>query len=362
MKNILLILVGGTICTALNESGTLSISEKAGAKLKTDLENSDSFYKDKVNIHLTENLFILSENMTVDGWNRVIDTFRKYTAETQYDGIIFAHGTDTLGFSASLFSMILSGTETPVFFVSANARLDSPNSNGTVNFRSAVELICMGVPQNVYVVYKNISDGRMYLHLASRLRQCENYSDDFFSVGAMDITDISRDNCSEYFNTIKSNYPNHKRKSFIDINGDWHLKECVLVINPYVGINYDAFDYSRYLAVLHGTYHSGTACVEKTVHYSEYSKNSILYMIDRCAELTPPVDTYFSPSKLQGEIYETVETVSAHKADQNQKIEFLYGLTNETVYAKLLLAYSIFDDKCDRLEFIKTECNFEKIV
>ena len=34
MKNILLILVGGTICTALNEKGNLSVSEEAGILLK----------------------------------------------------------------------------------------------------------------------------------------------------------------------------------------------------------------------------------------------------------------------------------------------------------------------------------------
>ena len=362
MKNILLILVGGTICTALNESGTLSISEKSGAKLKADFLNSDSPYKNEVNIDLSENLFILSENMTVNAWNKVIETYRKYTKEKQYDGIIFAHGTDTLGFSASLFSMILSDTKTPVFFVSANARLDSPRSNGTINFKSAIELICMGIPANVYAVYKNISDGRIYLHLGSRLTQCKNYSDDFYSVGAMDISGISKENCGGYFDKIKSNYPADNRKSFIDINDDWSLKECVLMIDPYVGINYDTFDYSRFKAVLHGTYHSGTACVEKTAHYSEYSKNSILYMIDRCSGATPPVDVYFSPSTLKGEIYETVETVSRHNADSITPTEFLYGFTKETAYAKLLLAYSIFGDRRDRLKFIKTECNFEIIV
>ena len=30
MKNILLILVGGTICTSINEKGNLSVSEEAG--------------------------------------------------------------------------------------------------------------------------------------------------------------------------------------------------------------------------------------------------------------------------------------------------------------------------------------------
>ena len=41
MKNILLILVGGTICTALNEKGNLSVSEEAGILLKENYLKSD---------------------------------------------------------------------------------------------------------------------------------------------------------------------------------------------------------------------------------------------------------------------------------------------------------------------------------
>ena len=192
MKNILLILVGGTICTALNDEGMLSVSGEAGALLKSNFEKSGSPYAYKVQIDLTENLFILSENMTVEKWNLMADTYRAFTQKKKYDGIIFAHGTDTLAFSASLFSMWLCGTDIPVFFVSANERLTSPRSNGNDNFRCAVECICRGIRPDVYAVYKNLSDGRMYLHLASRLEQCRNYSEDFTSFGAIDISDIKK--------------------------------------------------------------------------------------------------------------------------------------------------------------------------
>ena len=361
MKNILLILVGGTICTTLNESGTLSVSDKAGVCLKEKFLKSDSVYTDKVKIHLTENLFILSENMTINKWNLMINTYRKYVKEQKYDGIIFAHGTDTLAYSAALFSMILSGTDIPVFFVSANERLESKRSNGNANFRYAVECICRGISPNVYVTYKNLSDNQMYLHLASRLEQCKNYSEDFYSKGAMNITDISEANFPEYFDKIKALYPAKKTQSFIHIFDDWNLSECILMLMPYVGINYDAFDYSRFKAVLHGSFHSGTACAETNADFKDCKENGILHMIDKCAALEPVVDTYFSPSKLTGEIYETVDIIGRHTANK-EKIRFLYGFTNETAYVKLLLAYSIFKNQEERLKFIETECNFEVIM
>jgi L-asparaginase len=151
MKKILLILVGGTICTALNEKGTLSISEGAGLSLIDNFKGSDSPYRNDVEIIPTENLFILSENMSIPNWNLMLDTYRKHIKSDKFDGVIFAHGTDTLAYSTALFSLALSSTDIPVFFVSSNARLDSKRANGNDNFRYAIELICKGIEPNVII-------------------------------------------------------------------------------------------------------------------------------------------------------------------------------------------------------------------
>jgi hypothetical protein len=76
-------------------------------------------------------------------------------------------------------------------------------------------------------------------------------------------------------------------------------------------------------------------------------------MIDNASKFN--VDTYLSPAKSEGEIYETVGEI------KNSNINFLYGYTNESAYAKLLVAYSIFDTKYERQKFINEEINFEKI-
>lgn len=334
MKKILLILVGGTICTALNEHGTLSISEGAGLSLIENFKSSDSLFKDDVRIIPTENLFILSENMSIPNWNRMLDTYRKYISTDSFDGVIFAHGTDTLAYSTALFSLILASTDIPVFFVSSNARLDSVRANGNDNFRYAVELICKGIAPNVYATYKNISDGRMYLHLGSHLEQCRNYSEDFFSNGAIDITEST----DEALKIKKEQSP------LIDLNGDWHLENKVLMITPYVGLDYNCFNYSKFSAILHGTYHSGTMCAEPY-------ESSVMCLMDLSTRQNPDIDIYLSPSKNEGERYDTIRIVGNHEVN-NKKINFLYGSTIEYTYARLVLAYSLFKDKKDIEDFI----------
>ena len=124
------------------------------------------------------------------------------------------------------------------------------------------------------------------------------------------------------------------------------------MITPHVGLDYDSFNYSKFSAILHRTYHSGTACAEP------YNENSVLYLMDTCEKENPQLDIYLSPSKNEGEIYDTVRVIGTHEANK-KKINFLYGCTNETAYAKLVLAYSILEEKEDIQNFINTQINFE---
>lgn len=353
MKKILLFLVGGTICTKLNESGALSVSGEAGTVLTENFRKSDSVFADEIQFVTTENMFVLSENMTVKKWNEMIKMLRRYLKNDSFDGIIFAHGTDTLAYSAALFSMILSGTEIPALFVSSNARPDSDRANGNDNFRCAVECICRGIQPNVYVPYKNISDGRMYIHMASRLKQCPNYSENFDSEGKICLSGFSNEAFEKVFAEIAEKYPQERIKKAVDLFGDLELSECVMMITPYVGLDYEAFRYDGYKAVLHGTFHSGTVCTEKS---DEYSENSVLRMLDICSECG--TDVYLSPSRLSGEIYDTQSIVIAHE-NHGKRINMIYGCTTEAAYAKLLLAYSLKNNEDEIKSFIETDFNFE---
>lgn len=352
MKQILLIMVGGTICTERSDKGTLKISEKADETLLDALWSFDPAYKNKVHFEVTPNLGILSENMTVDTWNRILEEYRKNRHKCAYDGVIFAHGTDTLAYSAALFSQILMDAELPVFFVSSNAKLASPRANGAENFRYAVECILHGITPNVYATYKNISDETMYLHLASRLTQCPAYSEDFKSEGMMKMPKPESEDFAAFLEEVNRLYPRKNNVPTLDSMGNWHLENTVLKLQPYVGLDYSVFCYDKYRAILHGTYHSGTASAarDKTDAFSVYS---VLYMLYAAKN----ADVYLSPARKEGEVYDSVREIYENGA----RIQFLYGLTEEAAYAKLLLAYSVFQTADERKMFINTDRNYETV-
>lgn len=344
MKRILLILVGGTICT-LSQGGVRSLAtSEAQTLLVEHFRKSDSPFcgEDETEIISGKEFNTLSENMTVDIWNRLKEYFEEIPYE-KFDGIIVAHGTDTLAYSASIFAILLAGIQVPVFFVSSNAPLVQEGSNGDANFQAAVECICCGIEPNVYVTYRNFTDGNMYIHLGAHLLQCRNYDESFYSRDMKEINSRGERENVSFGVTPNANYAER-------IKGK-KLSKCVLKIDPYVGLDYSVYQYDYYKAVLHGTYHSGT--LNTNTGDSNVLERAET-MVETCEK--KGVQIYISPAKDKpedgGEIYESIVNV-------RDKVNFLYGMTSETAYTKLLIAYSCFSDTNQINEFLETEISGE---
>lgn len=339
MKNILVVFTGGTICTTIH-GGMMSTDPTATAALIELYHASTSPCKGEVKLVPGKCFNILSENMTVDHWNRLIDYFQQILLEGgQYQGIIIAHGTDTLAYSAALFSQLLKGIDIPVLFVSSNHPIldgeghPNPKANGCENFRAAVECIHQGLLPGVYATYQNPEDGKTYLHKGAHLIQCAIYDENFYSRDMQELPDVPTGTAPKPTTLL------------IQAMGDARLVDCILKINPYVGLNYEMLDPTKARAVLHGTYHSGTACVE-----TDRERNSILYLSKKCEKAHVPF--YYAPAMTDEEatVYASVPKIQAHKS-----IRFHYGMTEELLYAKLLLAYSLgwTQEKID--EFLREE-------
>ncbi len=342
LKKILLVLTGGTICTAVNQKGVRAINQKAASLLQQGFMESDSVYRNEVIFHTTENFGVLSENMTPHKWNQFLSYFRSVNFGEGYDGIIIAHGTDTLAYTASMLSLLFAGRNIPVFLVSSAFPLENEKANGHIHFRTAVEWICKELPANVYVPYRN-ENGKLFLHFASRLEQCKNYSNDFHSVGAMDIT-------KGFTVKAKKQAKSVRPAACLDPMGTWQFEKGVLALTPYVGLDYSSLSLDGVKYILHGTYHSGTVCTQIASEGEEYNEFSVLTLLDRCRENKIPV--FFAPAKPDGEVYESVPFIVKHGGNE---VGFVYGCTFETAYVKLLLASSLGYAKEKTKEFLQAD-------
>lgn len=341
MKKILVILTGGTICSFENSEGKRTAdAENAKYKIISNFRNNTSPFKN-TEFDFLMPLDILSENMTVKSWNILLDVFRERSFN-EYKGIIILHGTDTLAYTSSLLSMMLTHLQIPVVLVSSQLPVDKKDANGNANFRAGVELIMNGLKPNVYAIYRN-SDNNIYLHYGSHLLQCENYSDDFFSSDAIKITDTENAKPEGKSFQTKNNILDKMKE----------LIPCVMNITPYVGINYDNFSLENIRAVIHGTFHTQAVCVERSKKQGAFTNFSILSFLERCKE--NDVDLFLSPCNENAFSYE-----STGDALENGCLA-ISGMTKEISYVKTLIGSSLGLKGKELSDFINVEINLEKI-
>lgn len=335
---ILLVLTGGTICSSVNKEGH-RYSNAEEVKIVEAFRNSSSPFRDAVGFQKKIPLDVLSENMTVERWNDLLNML-KTVEEDRFKGIIILHGTDTLAYTSSLLAITLAGMKIPVCLVSSQLPLDHTATNGHANFRASVELIMNGIAPNVYAVYRN-SDNVIYAHYGAHLQQCANYSDDFYSNDAMAIPNPA--NASLEGIAFETGCRYVERIS--------PLSSCVLRLMPYVGLDYSRLDLNGIRAVVHGTYHSQSVCVQRGKGMGDYDEASILHLLDVCNRARIPV--FLAPCSPEAFRYESTGDALGHGA------AYIYGMTNEMAYVKTLIGAALGLRGKELQTFLNTSINHE---
>ena len=170
------ILTGGTIGSVYHEGFiTPNLSDKCVLT-----ENYKKVYGDEVQFSVYNPYTILSENLTGEVLNKLV-SFLRETLNEDSDGIIVAHGTDTLQYSAVAAAYLLGSDTKPVMFVSANYPLENPKTNGNINFAAAVEFIKQKMGRGVFVSYSNDLKTADF-HIPTRLLRHAEYDHKVYSL------------------------------------------------------------------------------------------------------------------------------------------------------------------------------------
>jgi glutamyl-tRNA(Gln) amidotransferase subunit D len=122
----------------------------------------------------------LSEDLTPEDWwvlaEKVVEAFRGGAV-----GVVIAHGTDTLGFTAAALSFLLTDLPGPVVLVGAQRSPDRPSSDGATNLRAAVEVAHdRRVGEVVVVMHAGFSDSRFAIHRGTWVRKMHSSRRDAF--------------------------------------------------------------------------------------------------------------------------------------------------------------------------------------
>jgi glutamyl-tRNA(Gln) amidotransferase subunit D len=139
----------------------------------------------------TEIVFSLySENITPKHWGELAKTVaNKISAGA--DGVVIAHGTDTMAYTAAALSFALQNLPVPVILVGAQRSSDRPSSDAATNLIGAVQLAGNAPFAEVgLAMHETVSDTAIIAHRGTRVRKCHTSRRDTFK--SINATPIAR--------------------------------------------------------------------------------------------------------------------------------------------------------------------------
>ncbi|HBN38290.1 MAG TPA: hypothetical protein DD404_02065 [Ruminococcaceae bacterium] len=262
MKKILVVGTGGTIACVKDDN----------IRLDNPFKILDYIEKKDVSFECVSPFSVLSENIRIDLWQKLIDYLNAVDFE-KYTGIIILHGSDTLAYTGALLGNIFYNRR--IVLVASDKPVEDKASNAIQNFENAVDFICDRV-EGVYISYDKL------FRAVRTVSAGEN--DEFFTVG--------------------------RQSDFIE-NPVLRNKN-ILIITPYVGIDYSNYNLDSVDAVLHAMYHSATAPENAAEFAAKCKKENIPF--------------YFVTSKSSAD-YESAKDFG----------NIIFNSTLENAFARLLL-------------------------
>jgi glutamyl-tRNA(Gln) amidotransferase subunit D len=125
-------------------------------------------------------LSLFSENITTKHWTEIAKSVAKHIKDAK-SGIIIAHGTDTLGYTAAALSFALQSLPIPVIIVGSQRSSDRPSSDGATNLLAAVKAAATAPFAGVFVaMHETVSDKGIVFHRGTKVRKCHTSRRDTF--------------------------------------------------------------------------------------------------------------------------------------------------------------------------------------
>ena len=143
----------------------------------------------------TEILFSLfSENITAKHWSETAKNIAR-KIENGAAGVVVAHGTDTLGYTAAALSFALQDLPVPVIMVASQRSADRPSSDAATNLIGAVRAAAIAPFAEVVVaMHETVSDLTIVFHRGTKVRKCHtSRRDTFKSINTKPLAEMEKD-------------------------------------------------------------------------------------------------------------------------------------------------------------------------
>ncbi len=179
---------------------------------------------------------ILSEDMKPEYWRRIAEEVARALNDGE-DGVVIAHGTDTMGYTAAALSFMLQNLTKPVVLVGAQRSSDRPSSDAAMNLTCAVKMATSDVAEVMVVMHGETSDTYCLAHRGTKVRKMHTSRRDAFrSINDIPIAKIWKDRIE----FLRSDY---RKRSEGEVRVDGGMEEKVAILKVYPGISGELLDF-----------------------------------------------------------------------------------------------------------------------
>lgn len=236
LPNIQLLGTGGTIASRLDYTTGAVIPAFEPGELFTAVPE----LSDICNLETEVVYKLLSENITPQNWlalaQKVVSLAKK-----DIDGVVIAHGTDTLSYTAAALSFMLKDLSFPVVVVGSQRSSDRPSSDAALNLINAVTVAGnANLGEVVVSMLGSSAHDYGFIHRGTRVRKMHSsVRHTFRSIGTTPLGMI-RDGDISFFTEDVT--PRHKKKQK-KVSCYPKIEDRIALIYSYPGMKGDILDF-----------------------------------------------------------------------------------------------------------------------
>ena len=268
------------------------------------------------------------------------------------DGVVVAHGTDTMGYSAAALSFALQNLPVPVIFVGSQRSADRPSSDAATNLAGAVLAAAKAPFAEVTVaMHETVSDTAIAIHRGTRVRKCHTSRRDAFkSINTQPIAKVENNTITMLTGDYYKRDPSKKLILKSEFNDKVALLKFYPGFNPTTIDWYVENDYKAIVLEGTGLGHVGTRCFKAVKNAVE--KGVLIVMASQCIWGRVNMNVYDTGRDLQALGVIPLEDMLAETAAV--KLMWIFGQTSSTEEAKRLLKTNIAGEISQRTQFVET--------
>ncbi len=175
LKKIGMILTGGTIATKLDS--------RTGGVYPGGFRDYARFFPEiyeMANFNIEIPFMIDSSSMNSEHWKKIAELAEGMLNDEEISGVIIAHGTDTLHYTAAALSFFLRNLNKPVVITYSQRSIDRASSDANLNLQCATRMALSDCAEVMIVGHASTNDDYCYAMRGTKVRKLHSSRRDSF--------------------------------------------------------------------------------------------------------------------------------------------------------------------------------------